>query len=177
MAMRTMHVLALGATLGAIGTTGCFQPQNDCGRAHDCPLGNGTGGGVPVACDPSQNTDPVADSCGVFVSAMGDDGNAGTKEKPLKTIGAALAKGAVVYACAGPMPFNEAVTVPAGVAIYGGIDCTSWGYVGDKIKTAITAGPGQVPMTLSMGLGAKLSDLHVTAAPTMDPGGSSIAVV
>ena len=36
----------------------------------------------------------------------------------LKTIGAALGKGAAVYACAGAMPFSEAVTVSKAVTLY-----------------------------------------------------------
>jgi hypothetical protein len=37
----------------------------------------------------------------VFVSPVGDDGNPGTKAKPLKTLKAAMAKGSTIYACAG----------------------------------------------------------------------------
>jgi hypothetical protein len=48
--------------------------------------------------------------------------------------------------------------------IYGGLDCTSWSYVGATMKTTITAGAGQVPVTLATGPGAKLTDLHVLAA-------------
>jgi hypothetical protein len=170
--IRAAGIVALGL---ASAIAGCvFHFADDCEVLLDCTGGTG---GPPAGCVPSMVMGAVPDSCGVFVSPNGDDGNAGTKEKPLKTITAALTKGTVVYACVGPMPFSEAVTVPAGVAIYGGVDCASWGYVGDKIKTGITAAAGMVPVTLAMGLGAKLVDLHVTAAAAVDPGGSSIALV
>jgi hypothetical protein len=176
--MRSIRVVNIAAAglLVAAAAAGCFDLADDCTEALDCPLGDG---GPPAGCVPSMLTGAVADSCGVFVSVSGDDGNAGTKEKPLKTITAALGMGTTVYACAGAAPYSEAVTVPAGVALYGGLDGSSWKYVGAMTKTAITAGAGKIPVTLAMGLGAKLADLHVLAADvsTMTDGTSSIAVV
>jgi hypothetical protein len=41
---------------------------------------------------PSETAEPVGDECGVFVSSsLADDGNAGTKAAPFRTIEAALA--------------------------------------------------------------------------------------
>jgi hypothetical protein len=97
------------------------------------------GGGAPPECIPSESTDPVDDSCGVFVSSsLGADDMAadrGTKAKPFKSISAALKKADVtrVYACA--ESFTDAVTISAAVDLYGGLDCKSWAYVGATMKT------------------------------------------
>jgi hypothetical protein len=177
--MRNAHVAAvlLLVGLGVIGE-GCFF-KLDCAEDETCAPSSATGGSMSAGCVPSTVTGAVADSCGVFVSPMGHDGNAGTKKKPVKTIVAALGKGTAIYACAGAMPFSEAVTVPAGSTIYGGLDCSSWGYIGSTMKTEVTAAAGEVPVTLAMGSGAKLVDLHVLAADAsmMTDGTSSIAVV
>jgi hypothetical protein len=172
--VRALGIAAIGTGAGATAL-GCFDLADDCFYLRTCSAG--TGASTPTGCVPSMSNGTVDDSCGVFVSPSGDDGSAGTKAKPLKTITAALGRGTVLYACAGATPFEEAVTVPAGVTIYGGVDCTSWKYVGAMTKTAITAPAGMVPVTLAMGLDAKLVDLHVTAATATDSGGSSIALV
>jgi hypothetical protein len=137
--------------------------------------------GPPPSCIPSLSSTPVADSCGVFVSSStgSDTTGMGTKEAPYKTITAALAKGSILYACAGATPFSEALAVPPGTTIFGGLDCSSWSYVGATTKTTVTAGAGQIPVTLAAGSGAKLVDLHVLAADasSMNDGTSSIAMV
>jgi hypothetical protein len=175
-------VFVAGAALHA---TGCLNTANDCALNPmlECgPFGSGgsssTGGGTPIGCDPSKNKDPVADTCGVFVSPSGDNGNPGTKEKPVKTITAALAKGTTIYACAGAMPYSEAVVIDTTATLFGALDCTSWVYAAAK-KTALTAAPDAIPLTLAGSAdGAEVVDFAITAASPSDPkgGGSSIAV-
>jgi hypothetical protein len=153
----------------------CFNYIDDCERALTCPPG--TGGGTPAVCDPSKNKDPVADTCGVFVSPNGDDGAAGTKAKPLKTITAALAKGTTIYACAGAMPYSEAIVLDKETTIFGALDCVSWAHDAAK-KTALTAASDAVPVTIAItASGAEVVDFAITAADAMLNGGSSIAVV
>jgi hypothetical protein len=165
-------LLPLAATLFG----GCFNFSSDCDYFL-CPPGSGTDGGVQTGCDPSKSAGPVADSCGVFVSNSGDDGNAGTKEKPLKTITAALGKGTTVYACAGAMPFSEAVTVSKSVTLFGGMDCATWAYDATN-KTQLTAAADAVPLTLaSTAGGSEVHDFAITAADAMTAGGSSIAMI
>ncbi|HEU4976812.1 MAG TPA: CARDB domain-containing protein [Baekduia sp.] len=64
----------------------------------------------------------------IFVSAIGSDTNAGTRTKPMKTIGAgvaaALAQAKDVYVTQGEYP--ETVTISGGVSIYGGYDFPAW---------------------------------------------------
>jgi hypothetical protein len=137
-------------------------------------------GGMPINCIPSESQDPVADSCGVFVSSsLGVDGNEadrGTKEKPFKSITAALTKAQVtrVYACA--ENFSEPVTISAVVELYGALDCKkSWAYVGATTKTILKADADKVPLTLTGD--ATVEDFAITAADAATDGGSSIAVI
>ncbi|MFT3765692.1 MAG: PGRS family protein [Minicystis sp.] len=139
----------------------------------------GTGGSTPASCIPSENTTAVDDTCGVFVSStLGDDTNAGTKDKPVKTITAALAKtnGMRVYACG--ESFTEAVTLSADAVIYGGVDCTAgWTYSAAK-KTQLTADPDVVPLTITTsGTKVDVYDLAISAANASKDGGSSIGVL
>jgi hypothetical protein len=200
--MRTVNWMgiALGlVTLAAlVEGVGCYSLTSDC-DLFACASGSGTGtggttssssgstggggtGGNPILCVPSESPDPIAESCGVFVSSsLGMDdmvADRGTKNKPFKSIGAALKKTAVtrVYACA--ESFTEAVTVSMGVELYGGLDCKSWAYVGATKKTTLTAAADLIPLTLGNAVGAMtVEDFAVTAASAKAPGGSSIAVL
>jgi hypothetical protein len=174
--MHRVHgVFALVAIVGAMAASGCQDRAGDC-SLNDVPCSSGrTDAGPPVGCVPSTATGAVADSCGVFVSPSGDDGNAGTKEKPVKTIAAGLGKGATVYACAGAMPFSEAVTVPAAATIYGGLDCTSWVYDASN-KTQLTAKADAVPLTIGTRGAVEINDFAISATSATKEGGSSIAV-
>jgi hypothetical protein len=176
--MRKAILAAMGLLAGLAVGNGCFF-KLDCTEDETCRGSSsaGTGAGTPIGCDPSQNKGPVANTCGVFVSPDGDNGNPGTKEKPVKTITAALAKGTTIYACAGAMPYSEAVVVDTTATLFGALDCTSWIYAATK-KTALTATPDAVPLSLaSTGSGAEVVDFAITAADAMLDGGSSIAVV
>jgi hypothetical protein len=125
----------------------------------------------------------IGAKCGVFLSATGDDGASGTQDNPVKSfkraVDLAVVGENVIYACA--EEFLGAVELPAGIAVYGGLDCTtmprSWRYVDDKTKTIVTADPDTIPLTLATGSGTKLSDLMVLAKPATIEGGSSVAVV
>jgi hypothetical protein len=187
--MRRVH--RVGAVLGSVGLAVLLQSGAciinepiDCQTALvDCPptggssSSGGTGGTTPDGCDPSKTSKPVADSCGVFVSPSGVDGNAGTKEKPLKTIKAALAKGSTVYACAGATPFSEAVTIEKAATLFGALDCASWAYDKSR-KTQLTAMADAVPLTVpSAASGTALHDFAISAADAKTAGVSSIAVL
>ena len=179
-----MSAGAILVTAGAILSGGCWDHLT-CTDLDTCPLGAGSGGsstsstsgtggedsGPPPSCIPSQSTTPVVDACGVFASTMGSDTNGkGTQAAPYRTLVTALSKAGStpVYACAGTTPFSETLTFAAGATIYGGLDCASWSYIGATSLTTITAGPGEVPVTLAMGADTKLVDLHVLAADASD---------
>ncbi|MGK3999691.1 PGRS family protein [Sorangium sp. So ce1024] len=157
-------------------TAGCesfwSHIADDCERMLTCAhfLPGGDGGGTPSSCVPSAAGAEVADACGVFVSSSGSDGNPATKEAPVKTLAAALARAEEsgkrgVYACA--ETFEEAVEVTRGVTIYGGLDCTNgWGWIGEEKKTVLTAGVGEIPLVVRGGGGeasVRVEDVHVQA--------------
>ncbi|MCC6555810.1 MAG: hypothetical protein IT372_22845 [Polyangiaceae bacterium] len=82
-----------------------------------------------------------------------------------------------VYACA--ETFSEAVMLPSGIDVWGGLDCTQgWSYVGDNRKTVIAPAPDEVPLQVtSDGARSALFDLQLEAEDAAIPGGSSIAMV
>ncbi|MCC6557519.1 MAG: PGRS family protein [Polyangiaceae bacterium] len=169
---------------GAAVHVGCSSYYEDLYEPLTEPLppGTGGGGGTPAGCVPSENASPVGNECGVFVSSsLGDDANDGTKEKPVRTIGAGLAmaaaSGKALYACA--EMFDESVSVEAGVDVFGGLDCANgWAWIGETTKTALTAAAGEIPLSFtSSASGARMTDFSIEAVDAVADGGSSIAVV
>ena len=121
---------------------------------------------------------------GVFVSPVGADGNPGTRARPLYTLGqamdAARASGKErVYACGGT--FAEQLKVGAsrdGVAMYGGLDCTSWTYGSQNLVKVVPMQPGYVLDLEGLVQGATFEDLAFVAqsANGATAGESSIGV-
>ena len=194
--MRNSSSISFAITSIAVAVaahaSGCFgDPAKACQESFECATGSrgggtttnsgGAGGTItPEGCVPSDTMDPVENECGTFVSPMGnDDSNDGTKEKPYATLGKAIVAAGddkkIVYACA--QQFTEAVEVPGGIQIYGGLDCaTDWKYVEGQ-KTTIASGAGLVPLRLLAGSGIRLEDVALVAADAVEPGGSSIAAI
>jgi hypothetical protein len=181
-ALRLVLVSASASLLGCFP----FQFSDDCDRLFSCPslavgsTGSGGDGGADPACIPSQNAKAVADECGVFVATSGKDANDGTKDSPVATLAKAIdlaRKGTGrVYACA--ETFVEAVEVPDGLALYGGLRCASGWEHSEEKKTVIAPGADVVPLKLVGGKGLiHLEDVKAEAADAMMPGGSSIAAI
>jgi hypothetical protein len=195
--MHTSRVIAVASCIslaGLLGAVSCVDLVGDCLNTAKCapegsggPADGGDAGWVDPECVPGDNKSPVAESCGVFVSSSkGDDAAAGSQSAPVKTLAAAvaLAQGSAkpVYACA--EAFAEAVTLPAGTTLYGGLDCANgWAYVGATTKTMIApaADPGlAAPVGLVLSGGAvttRVEDVAVKAPDATTPGGSSVAAL
>ncbi len=126
----------------------------------------------------------IDEQFGVFVSPVGADGNPGTRARPLYTLGqamdAARASGKErVYACAGT--FAEQLNIGAsrdGVAVYGGLDCTSWNYGSQNLVKVVPTQPGYALDLEGLVEGATFEDLVFVAqsANGATAGESSIAV-
>jgi hypothetical protein len=171
---------------GAGGGGGDVEPSGgaDGAGGEDKP-GAGGQGGAPVApdgCDaqatPSEASCVLDDSLGVFVRTDGDDAAAGTKAAPLRTLAKAIQMAAAqqkrVYACS--QTFTEALVVPGGVEIYGGLACTTdWSWKSGEV-TRIEAPAALAVRIAGGGAPALLSDLLITSADATTAGGSSIAV-
>ncbi|WP_441291964.1 PGRS family protein [Sorangium sp. KYC3313] len=123
----------------------------------------------------------MEDRCGVFVAASGNDGSKGTKADPVKTLAEALRRARAtdsdVYACA--EPFAESAEVPAGVSLFGGLDCANgWTWIGAQTKTTVAPEAEAIPLTLARGEGTtRVEDIEARAPDALAKGGSSIAVL
>lgn len=150
--------------------------------------GEGGGGGGPDCPeDPADaGTDAGGDGgvderCGVWVSpSLGDDSKDGTQAMPVKTLAKAISLAQTgiprIYACG--EEYKEAVTLPGGVSLFGGFDCSNdWRYVGEPARAEILAPPALAALTLLASEATSfVADVNVTAGDAVDPGTSSIAV-
>jgi hypothetical protein len=188
---RVSSATGLALVLAATAVqTSCFFTFdiNDCSQylsPHCFDGGSGADGGdggdsgPPPSCIPSMTSEPVAETCGVFVSATGSDtAGKGTPTAPYKTIGKALAEnGATIYACAGTTAYSEALAVDKPVTLFGALDCGTWAYQPAN-KTQLTAPADAVPLTLSSSAsGTEVYDFTITAMDAMTLGNSSVAVL
>jgi hypothetical protein len=148
---------------------------------HDGGTG-GTGGNKPDCSGDPSNVN-VIDECGVFARADAPAGGDGKKATPFAKLADAVAEaqtsGKRVYACTSA-PFKEALTISAGVEVFGGFDCTkawSWSQVA---RTQLSGPADEVALTITSAPGGVLVEgFAITGASPTDPngGGSSIAVV
>src|SRR5688572_27701583 len=96
------------APLSVASLPGCTDNQNDCTKTGECAgggaptggsggsvsqgPGGGGAGGIDPGCMPTElgEGEAPADTCGIFVSASGDNGGDGSKDAPKQTVAAAL---------------------------------------------------------------------------------------
>ena len=185
--MRTIAFFSFGFTMCAvIGLGGACGPSTSgtCDETSSCApsTDGGEDGFVPPAdCEmekePKESPACVDDGVGIFVDgARGDDGNAGTKGAPKKTVNAALsAVGGKprVYVCAGE--YVEAVKVTSGVSLYGGFACGAWTYTGNKAKVTSPAG-GYALEIANVASAVTVADMALEAGPGSASTPSSVAV-
>ncbi|WP_437637702.1 hypothetical protein [Sorangium sp. So ce854] len=183
--LRSIALIALGCA-SAAGGAGCYA--EDCATTFSChPLPGETPPVLPASpCDGDPATSPAKDGCGVFVARHGDDAGAGTRKAPVRTLQRAVEKAAEpggtrrVYACA--EDFEEAVTLPSGVALWGGRDCAAeaWTWGGAESFTGIAPEPGRVPLTVEArqeSLTSAVFGVRLVAADAIRPSGSSIGMI
>lgn len=192
--MLVLKTVVIGvAALGALGLGGCFWGSEEapCAGMDPCGFGGANvgsstsgAGGMAPACfgDPTLDPAIVRDDCFVFASAGAAPGGNGTKALPFASVQAALdstwAYGTGVITCA-DQEFAEEVVVFQGAKLYGGFDCSSWGWKPDA-RTTISPAPGKVPLRLTggtTGLWTELRGLRAVARDAVDPGQSSIAAI
>ncbi|AUX20266.1 hypothetical protein SOCEGT47_007320 [Sorangium cellulosum] len=185
--MRTFGRVLLGSTAAAaLLSSGCdglwYHIENDCELMLTCEKYRGRGiEVVPSGCVPSEIDGAVDDVCGVFVASTGNDGGAGTRAEPVATLAEALRRaatnGTAAYACA--ETFEEAVEVPVGVKLFGGLDCANgWSWIGETAKTIVAPGEEAIALKVTRGEGTvRIEDVSVRAADAQAPGASSIAVL
>jgi hypothetical protein len=165
----------------ALGTGGRDGGTDGGGGSGGTGGTGGTGGSKPdCSGDPSSTN--VIDACGVFARADAAAGGTGTMAMPFAkladAVAAAESAGKRVYACTSA-PFVEAVTIGAGIEVYGGFDCAK-GWAWSQSGRAVLDGPADaVALTIEKSAGgAKVEGFAITGASPSDMtmGGSSIAV-
>jgi hypothetical protein len=176
----------LTIALGATSVAGCPQfpaADNICDLTPCGPLDGSTDGApgvdAPPGCDlskdPKESFPCVDDSVGIFVSPTGDDGNAGTKGAPVRTIARALTISGParrIYLCDGQ--FNENVKLTAANSIFGGLSCT-WEYTGAKPLISPPSGLALEARTAST---VVIGDVEVIGSSSdATQGGSAIAAL
>ena len=168
----------------------CKTIDDPCEGA--CPADPSGDGGlvpdvvVPANCDETADADAsgaagcVVDSFAVFVNAAGgDDAADGSKARPVRTVGAAVARASATgkrraYTC-GAGPYEEAIVLKSAVSLLGGFACGSWAY--DGVKARIAPAPGAYALHIDRAPGTiVLSDLELVAANATADGGNSVAV-
>lgn len=175
--------VATGSKTGGIGSDGSGNAAETTDNAPNGDPAAASGETQDDAlCTPSKVLGVIDESCGLFVKA-GSEGGDGSKSKPFGALSEAmepaLKSSKRVYVCTAPLTEGEQVKVPAGVRIYGGVDCEKdWAYVGAGTKSILSASPGVIPLRLVVGDGVtEVHDMHVAAESASKPGGSSIAVL
>lgn len=189
---RTFLGIAALAAHGWLVAAGCENTAGDCQLTAECTGAPGqtttTTTSAPATCVPGEGAGPLADTCGLFVSASAEPGGDGSQARPFSTLAAAIeaAKDRPerrVYACA--ETFAEAVVLPAELTLHGGLDCANgWAFDADARTTiAPTAG---IPVTFAPGKKTRVENVEIVAPPGAPPdpasanplsGGSSIAAL
>jgi hypothetical protein len=139
----------------------------------------GNDGSDGSTCDPSKDPSCVSDGSGIFVNgAHGNDTNAGTKEAPVKTIGAALAKASssknAIYVCADS--YAEHVKITSAVNLYGGFACADWSYAATNKPKIAPSEAGYALDVENVSSAIAITDLEFDSIDAVKPGDSSIAI-
>ena len=157
--------------------SGCPSFASDVGPFPDGGSDGASNDGAPQ-CDPSKDPSCVNDSSGIFVSSGGSDSNAGTKEAPVKTIGAAIAKTSssknAVYVCAGT--YAEHVKITSAVSLYGGFACADWTYATTNKPKVAPSDAGYALDIESVSGAIAVQDLEFDSIDGKNAGDSSVAI-
>lgn len=167
---------------GSQGTTSDAGSDGNPGGGDGAAAADASDGAAcDLAADPSTAPCVVDDAYGVFVSAGASAGGTGLKASPYNTIAAAIGAAATgskrVFVCAGT--YAEQLVVGAasdGIAVYGGFDCTRWGYASTNSVKVAPAQPGYALEVDALTMGATFEDMEFDAQDAQDAGASSIAV-
>jgi hypothetical protein len=118
-------------TCGDNGRDGGDTGVGGEGGLADASMDADDGSTIVPGCEktPQESADVIQEKCGVFAAPSGDDGAAGSREAPYRSLAKAIAQAKAqkkfrVYACNGT--FDEYVVLDAaseGVSLHGGLAC------------------------------------------------------
>ena len=166
-----------GEESGSGSTSDDGTSSGSSGSESSSESGSSTGNGVcDVDTAPSDDPCVIDDAFGVFVSLEGDDTAAGTMDDPFRTIEHALSEvdvPGIVFLC-GQDFGEENVTIPAGVNVYGGLDCSDgWAWTGTRASFT----GGEIGARV-VGTGStRIDDIDITAVDATGISGSSIGLL
>ncbi len=183
--MKRYGVGVVGMVVGSFVAGACSSD----GTLESPDAGNTDAGSdvyVPPGCntpdEPSKNTAScLVDAYGIFLKPTGNDATGtGTKDNPLRTLGAAAAKlkgkAGRIVACAGSYE-GAGTEITSAISIYGGFSCADWTYAATNETVFTTdAQKTDVVLTLRSVTGVNVQDATFRARPGAVGGGSSIAV-
>jgi hypothetical protein len=195
--MKKFIALGLATTTALMFAGGCFSIPDLCDNGTCDPVPDGSlPDGVappdstipdaktdrdppPPGCDTP--TDPLknpekclVDSFGVFVSTGGSDSNDGSKAKPFKTLGKAVAAGKDrIVVCEGT--YTESVEIKSDVELYSGVTC-DFTKAGGKAKVVATK-PEYAVSIAKPASAVLLRDLEVEAIDGTSTSVNSIALL
>ncbi|HEY6557810.1 MAG TPA: hypothetical protein VI072_11070 [Polyangiaceae bacterium] len=178
---------ALALPMGALASS-CSNMSDKCENTNTCAGLDADAGDAGSCADPSTQPCAISNARGLFVSAAtgsDTDGAAdGTREKPFRSVGKALATARVqkknVYVCAGAGDYTEVQTLTidaafTGVSLFGGFNCADWTYA-TTLKAKIVSSSPNAIIVDGVTSGMQLADFEVQAADATQLGTSSLAV-
>ncbi|HEV8128772.1 MAG TPA: Ig-like domain-containing protein [Candidatus Eisenbacteria bacterium] len=150
-------------------------PSNATTLVFELVVNDGTDSSLP---DAVRIFVTVTQSSGVYVRPDGSDSNPGTKDAPLQTLSAAIAKsgtGAGDVFIAGGTYTEGQFTLLSGVNLYGGYDATFQNR--DPVASPTILSGGAIALTISPGVsGVRVDGVTIRSANATTPGESSVAV-
>ena len=195
--MKTKLGLIVLAAFGVVMVAGCPTFPNECdygacdggaldgkipldGTLPETGIPDARPDADPIPTDCTTPTDPVknpetclVDTFGVFVSPTGNDGDAGTKAKPFKTIRKALGTSRTrIVVCEGE--YAGSLEVARGVEIYSGVTC-DFSKAGGKAKI-VASKPAYGVKVAKVSDAVILADLEIVGMNGAAPSESSVGV-
>jgi len=160
-----------GGVEGSVLPDGTVNPESSTDAKPDAD---------PIPTDCTTPTDPVknpekclVDSFGAFVSPTGNDGDAGTKAKPFKTIAKALGTTRTrIVVCEGE--YAGSLEVARGVEIFSGVTC-DFSKAGGKAKI-VASKPAYGVKVAKVSDAVILADLEIVGMNAVAPSESSVGV-
>lgn len=178
---------------GSTGVGGCDNGvDNDAdgwGACEDCDDTDGArypgateicGDNLAQDCGAEADPQEACLGLGTFVSALGDDNNPGTQEKPVQTIGKGILNattiggGHDVYVSIGT--YEEKVTLEEGVSVLGGLDPSVWQRLPGAYSVLLNVDPGGVTSVLGTTNDTEMSGFEIHGLDGAGAGVLSIGV-
>lgn len=166
----------------SLGSGGQIADAGAGGEAGNAGAG-GAGDGCNALASPGVEPCVATNAHALFVAPNGSDTNAGTRERPLKTLTravevASLTPEKAIIAC--NAAFRESLVIGAAVRIYGGFGCPGtnapWTYQPGTAAVLAPKSSGPALSIVDVASDVVIEDMEVLTEDAIEPSSSSIAV-